>query len=262
MYGAWRVGMGCTFSLRFAGYSHVAIGAAKILGFTVPENFDRPFLSTSPSMFWTRWHMSLSFWIKDYVYFPLALLREEQWWGKLCLLISMVIFGLWHKASILFLLFGCYQGMLLIGHRQVQALMKRFDWRPPQLAWSLISWLTTAALISLGFVFVRAHTLSQAVRMFRAVLSPGSYFEHSLPPILYLLLAALAIGYAITLLVTNALDHYTSGPELASSAFIKVMAHKRWAWVAPMYFYAIFAIARMIARVASAPSSPFVYRYY
>ena len=255
-------GFGLYLFFAFAGYSHVAIGGAKLLGFTIPENFDRPFLSTSPSMFWTRWHMSLSFWIKDYVYFPLALQREEQWWGKLCLLISMIIFGLWHKGSALFLLFGCYQGMLLIGHRQVQELKKRFDWRPPQVAWSFISWLTTAALISLGFIFVRARSLSQAVQMFRTVLSPGSYSEHFLPPTLYLLLAALAIGYAITLLVIAALDRYSSKPDLAISQAIKVIAGNRWAWIAPLYFYALFAAARLVALVAGTPNSPFVYRYY
>jgi len=255
-------GFGFYIFFALAGYSHIAIGAAKILSFTIPENFDRPFLSTSPTMFWTCWHMSLSSWIKDYVYFPLAMLRGEQWWGKLCLLISMVIFGLWHKATVLFLLFGCYHGMLLIGHRQVLALKKRFDWRPPQLAWSLISWLTTAVLINLGWIFFRARSLPQAFQMFRAVLSPRSYFEHFLPPALYLLLVVLAIGYAVTLLVTSALDRYRSGPKLAASEFVKVMAHNRWAWIAPLYFYAIFAVARIIARVANTPGSPFVYRYY
>lgn len=182
--------------------------------------------------------------------------------GKTLLLISMIIFGLWHKGTVLFLLFGCYQGMLLIGHRQLQALTKRFNWRPPQLAWSLISWLTTGALMSLGFVLVRARSLSQAGQMFRAVLSPGSYFEHFLPPTLYLLLAALAVGYAIALLVTSALDRRRSKTELATSEVIKVMALHRWAWIAPLYFYAVLALAHMISHVAGAPSSPFVYRYY
>jgi len=255
-------GFGFYIFFAFAGYSHIAIGAAKILGFTIPENFDRPYLSTSPSMFWTRLHMSLSFWIRDYVYFPLAMLRGEQWWGKLCLLISMVTFGLWHKGTVLFMLFGCYQGMLLIGHRQALALKKQFDWRPPEVLWSLISWLATAALISLGWILFRASSLSQAVQMLRTVLSPGSYFEHFLPPMLYLLVAVLAIGYAITLLVTSALDRYPSGPELSTSEVIKVMAHNRWVWITPMYFFAIYAVARILARVASTPINPFVYRYY
>ena len=67
------VGYGLQLFMDFAGYSHIAIGVARILGFTVPENFARPFTSTTPSMFWTRWHMSLSFWIRDYVFTPLAM---------------------------------------------------------------------------------------------------------------------------------------------------------------------------------------------
>ena len=69
------LGYGLQVFFDFAGYSHIAIGAARMLGFTVPENFARPFASTTPSIFWTRWHMSLSFWIRDYVFLPLAMLR-------------------------------------------------------------------------------------------------------------------------------------------------------------------------------------------
>ena len=118
-------GYGLQLFFDFAGYSHIAIGAAKMLGFTVPENFARPFASDSPSIFWTRWHMSLSFWIRDYVFLPLATLRREIWWRNLALVISMVLFGVWHKASVLFVLWGCYHGILLVLHRQVQKLQQR-----------------------------------------------------------------------------------------------------------------------------------------
>ncbi len=110
-------GYGLQLFFDFAGYSHIAIGAAQVLGFTLPENFARPFASDSPSVFWTRWHMSLSFWIRDYVFLPLAVLRRELWWRNLVLVISMVLFGVWHKATLLFVLWGCYQGCLLVVHR-------------------------------------------------------------------------------------------------------------------------------------------------
>src|SRR5208337_15511 len=118
-------GYGLQLFFDFGGYSHIAIGAAKILGFTVPENFARPFASTTPSIIWTRWHMSLSFWIRDYVFLPLATLRREILWRNLALVISMVLFGVWHKASVLFVLWGCYHGVLLVAHRQLQALQRR-----------------------------------------------------------------------------------------------------------------------------------------
>ena len=92
-------GYGLQLFFDFAGYSHIAIGAAQALGFTLPENFARPFQSTTPSIFWTRWHMSLSFWIRDYVFLPLAMLRREMWWRNLALVLSMILFGLWHKAT-------------------------------------------------------------------------------------------------------------------------------------------------------------------
>ena len=79
----WLLGIGFGFLLffDFAGYSHMVIGAARIFGIRLPENFDRPFLSTTPSIFWTRWHMSLSFWIRDYVFNPLAAAgRRYSWW--------------------------------------------------------------------------------------------------------------------------------------------------------------------------------------
>jgi D-alanyl-lipoteichoic acid acyltransferase DltB (MBOAT superfamily) len=76
---AWCLafGYGLKLFLDFAGYSHIAIGAGQAMGFTIPENFARPFESTNPSVFWTRWHMSLSFWIRDYVFLPLAMMRRE-----------------------------------------------------------------------------------------------------------------------------------------------------------------------------------------
>ena len=124
-YGVWRSDTDYSFSLTLPGYSHIAIGAAKALGFTLPENFARPFQSTTPSIFWTRWHMSLSFWIRDYVFLPLAMVRREMWWRNLTLVLSMVLFGLWHKASVLFLLWGCYHGVLLVLHRQFQQLQRQ-----------------------------------------------------------------------------------------------------------------------------------------
>ena len=167
-------GYGLQLFFDFAGYSHIAIGAAQVLGYTIPENFARPFESTSPSIFWTRWHMSLSFWIRDYVFFPFMRLRREAWWRNLSLLIAMVLFGLWHKASILFLLWGAYHGLLLLLHRQVEGLERRFDWTPPTIPWTALSWLSTISLVNLGWIFFRANSLHQARQMLAAILSPAT----------------------------------------------------------------------------------------
>ncbi len=121
-YGVWHSDTGYSFSSTLPGTRTLPSALRKALGFTLPENFARPFQSTTPSIFWTRWHMSLSFWIRDYVFLPLAMVRREMWWRNLALVLSMVLFGLWHKASVLFLLWGCYHGVLLVLHRQFQQL--------------------------------------------------------------------------------------------------------------------------------------------
>src|SRR5271169_1224826 len=169
------LGYGLQLFLDFAGYSHIAIGAAQVMGFVIPENFMRPFQSTNPSIFWTRWHMSLSFWIRDYVFLLLVVLRRGAWWRNSVLVISMVLFGLWHKATLLFLLWGLYHGVLLVVHRQIDAVQRKLDWSPPSALWTPISWLATISLVSLGWIFFRANSLVDARQMFFAILSVDGY---------------------------------------------------------------------------------------
>jgi len=232
-------GYGLQLFFDFGGYSHMAIGAAKVLGFALPENFDRPFQSTSPSIFWTRWHMSLSFWIRDYVFLPLAVLRRELWWRNAALVVSMVLFGLWHRASVLFILWGCYHGVLLVLHRQVQQVQRKLEWMPTAVAWTPISWIATIALISLGWIFFRSNSLSQAGHMVSAVLSPASYLSRFVSGSLYLLVAALALGYAVVRMVATALDRFSVEPcapnaHLGRRAIARVVRW-RWFWIPPLY---------------------------
>jgi alginate O-acetyltransferase complex protein AlgI len=250
-------GYGLQLFFNFAGYTHIAIGAARALGFTLPENFDRPFRSTSPSLFWTRWHMSLSFWIRDYVFFPLAVLRREVWWRNLALVIAMVLFGVWHKGSVLFALWGCYHGVLLVLHRQVQQIQRRFNWKPPAI-WTPISWVTTVALVSLGWVFFRANSLSQAGQMLSAVVSPSSYASHFVSGSLYLLVAGLAVGYWVVLLVGEALDTFSLEAEVSAHPHIARLARLRWYWVPTLYILALLIVS-IVTLTQSASTSQFMY---
>jgi alginate O-acetyltransferase complex protein AlgI len=257
------LGYGLQLFMDFAGYSHIAIGAAQALGFTVPENFARPFQSTTPSIFWTRWHMSLSFWIRDYVFLPLAVMRRELWWRNLALVISMILFGLWHKASILFVLWGAYHGVLLVLHRQIQQVHRKFDWSPPAL-WTPISWAATISLISLGWIFFRANTLLQARQMMSAVLSPPSYVSHFLSGSLYLLILTLALGYAAVLLVIESLNRYSveaTTNEAPYAGFIALMAHWRWYWIPPLYVL-ISLFVLIVTLTQNASTAQFMYRNF
>src|SRR5262249_54940330 len=149
----------------------------------------------TPSIFWTRWHMSLSFWIRDYVFLPLATLRREVWWRNLSLVISMFIFGIWHKGSFLFMIWGKYHGLLLVFHRQWQELRKRigFEWAGTVAAG--ISWLLTFCAVSIGYIFFRSHTVTQARSMLRAIASLNTYRHASLTHSFYFMTLAAMLGY-------------------------------------------------------------------
>ena len=97
-----------------SGYSDIAIGAAAILGFKIPLNFNKPFFATSPSDFWSRWHISLSTWVRDYLYYPLVFKhRRSSVIVFSSLLVSMLVMGLWHGASWNFVIWGGLHGIIL-----------------------------------------------------------------------------------------------------------------------------------------------------
>ena len=256
-------GYGLQLFFDFAGYSHIAIGAAQMLGFTLPENFARPFQSTSPSIFWTRWHMSLSFWIRDYVFLLLVGWRRDAWWRNFALVISMVLFGVWHKASVLFLLWGCYQGAVLILHRQVVEFQRKLNCTQPGALWTPVAWLTTITTISLGWIFFRANSLWQVRQMLSAILSPASYFSHSVGVSLYFLVIALTAGYGIVLLVREVLNRYAGESEVSSapSGIIARIARGRWYWIPPLYALALLFLL-MVTRTQGINAAQFMYRSF
>lgn len=258
------IGYGLQIFFDFAGYSHVAIGAARMMGFVLPENFDRPFSSTTPSVFWTRWHMSLSFWIRDYVFMPLAMTFRQEWWRKFCLLIAMVLFGIWHGATVLFVLFGCYHGMLLILHRQLQQVQRGIGRAQSGKAWMFLSWLLTMILISLGWIFFRSGSLAQAGQMFSALATPAGYTRHTLSLSLYLLVGSLALLYAVVLELTDALDR--SAERLGTAAtpageIVTTMVRDRWVWLLPLWGAACVLVMTMIPHQSRA-ANVFMYRFF
>jgi alginate O-acetyltransferase complex protein AlgI len=194
---AWCLAIGYGFELffNFAGYSHIVIGGARLFGIHLDENFARPYFATSPSEFWTRWHMSLSFWIRDYLFLPLAMMRRERWWRSVALVLSMVIFGLWHKGTVLYALWGCYHGVLLVLHRQWQQFRRNSQWKLSGGLTNFLSWLITFFAICLGWILFRANDATQALTMLRAAFSLRGYLDSVLPFSLYILVIASVGGY-------------------------------------------------------------------
>lgn len=119
----WTFGFQVYFD--FSGYTDVARGSAMLMGFKIPENFKQPFLSESVFDFWRRWHISLSTWLRDYVYFALGGSRKGPWFTYFNLMITMGICGLWHGAGDHYVFWGLFAGMTIVIHRLWQILCER-----------------------------------------------------------------------------------------------------------------------------------------
>lgn len=161
-YGSWTLliamyGYAFQIYYDFSGYSSVAIGAAKMLGFELPVNFNRPYLATSLRDFWRRWHISLSTWLRDYLYVPLGGGRGTVWHTIRNLAIVMVLGGLWHGAAWGFVLWGALHGVMLgagrVFHFFTGVDADRED-RPLVSRWARI--VVTFQLVAFCFVLFRA----------------------------------------------------------------------------------------------------------
>jgi alginate O-acetyltransferase complex protein AlgI len=268
----WLLAVGFGFQLYFdfAGYSHIVIGSARLFGFRLPENFDRPYLSTTPSVFWTRWHMSLSFWIRDYLFLPLATLRRESWWRHLALLVSMVLFGIWHKGSVLFALWGVYHGVLLLIHRKMQQLKRGFEVRLPARLESGLSWILTYAAVSLGWVLFRANDFGQGATMLGAVVSPGSYRHMGTAPGLSKLVLAVAGGYFGLIGAYNWLGHRyetweqrhvgTVQPGRVAESFAFLWRKRFWLMAPAFILFFLFGLLVVLGQSTSI--APFIYTVF
>jgi alginate O-acetyltransferase complex protein AlgI len=122
LIGSWGVMLGYTFQLffDFSGYSDMAVGLGKLLGFDLPQNFNSPYKATSIADFWQRWHITLSRWLRDYLYIPLGGSRVSQLATLRNLAITMVLGGLWHGANWTFVIWGAYHGFWLIVNRLME----------------------------------------------------------------------------------------------------------------------------------------------
>jgi D-alanyl-lipoteichoic acid acyltransferase DltB (MBOAT superfamily) len=140
----------------FSGYSDIATGSARLLGFDLTQNFKTPYFSGSFRDFWHRWHISLSSWFRDYVYLPLGGNRVSQSRWIFNILVTFTISGLWHGASVTFIIWGFLHGVYLI----LEHFLSGFIKLPKSL--SRLGLLVTFLVVNLTWVFFRANTLEQS----------------------------------------------------------------------------------------------------
>jgi alginate O-acetyltransferase complex protein AlgI len=143
----------------FSGYSDMAIGIARFFGLHIPENFNYPYASRSIREFWRRWHISLSSWLRDYLYIPLGGSRKGTIRTFSNLLIVFFICGLWHGASWTFILWGLYHGFFLVLERSSLEQWRKKLWPPLQH-------VQTILIIMVGWVLFRSETMADALRFF------------------------------------------------------------------------------------------------
>ncbi|MCR5356202.1 MAG: hypothetical protein K6E63_02240 [Lachnospiraceae bacterium] len=157
------VGYSLQLLFDFAGYSDMAIGVAWLLGFDLEKNFNLPYMSVNPSDFWHRWHISLSSWLKDYLYIPLGGSRKGNTRTYINIFLTMVISGLWHGSTVNFLIWGALHGLWQVIHRALTHLHpnNKTEQRTPLLRFrSVISMILSFLAVNFLWIPFRAQTLS------------------------------------------------------------------------------------------------------
>lgn len=153
----------------FSGYSDIAIGISRTLGFDLMKNFDSPYFSKSITEFWRRWHISLSTWFRDYVYIPLGGSRKGEYRTYANLFIVFVVSGLWHGAAITFILWGAVHGVFIVLEKMFTKTRERVFSKLGLWNNSLISYLIfapiTFSIVCFGWIFFRANSFEDAIRI-------------------------------------------------------------------------------------------------
>ena len=176
----------------FSGYSDMAIAVAGMLGYKLPKNFDAPYLSTGIVDFWRRWHMSLSFWLRDYLYIPLGGNRKGVTRTYINLMITMVLGGLWHGASWNFVIWGALHGIALCASRVFNKQVSN-----PFMGRDLLGWAFTYWWVCLAWILFRAESLENGYKIALAWSTGHSQGSTSLPDVLWLHVIVLFIAHVV-----------------------------------------------------------------
>ena len=168
----------------FGSYSIIAIGAAKIMGFELMENFNTPYFARNIRDFWSRWHISLSTWFKDYLYIPLGGNRKGKWRKALNLMIVFLVSGLWHGARWNFAAWGGIHGLYQVigdlSRHTKEKIIKRLQIKTECMSWKLLQTVITFSLVVFAWVFFRADSITDALYFIKRMLirqTPWALFD-------------------------------------------------------------------------------------
>ena len=224
----------------FAGYSYMAIGSARVLGFDLVDNFDAPYLSISPAQFWRRWHMSLYNWLREYIYFPLGGSRKGNIRKYLNTMIVFTISGIWHGNKLGFIFWGMLNGLYVVTESIINNLKRSkgtgvlqkpdHDSKAKSYAKSVGGMVFTFILIDFAWLFFKADSLSQGLGMTKAMVTNMGLSAISFADILREFggaaqIVTLAVGIVILLAFDIMKNRYK---DMASYIFTRPTAI-RWA---------------------------------
>lgn len=221
------------FSLQlycdFSGYSDMAIGLAFLLGYNFKENFNAPFKAQSPTEFWHRWHISLSTWLRDYLYFPLGGSRTKtRTRANFNQFNTMLIGGLWHGASWMYVIWGAWNGLLLVLHKTLKKYFHlRADTTPE---WWRVGFniFITFNLMAIGFMFFRADSMEKVGEMSHAILfnfhgDVASQFVKGYPLIVAAMVVALVLHFLPKRLTAGTMNVYHAIPPVGQALILALI---------------------------------------
>ncbi len=200
----------------FSAYSHIALGSARLMGIHFPENFNFPYIARSPKEFWQRWHISLSSWVRDYLYLPLigakvddrsvgglaVASQEKVFAGRyqvVALFVTWAVMGFWHGANWTFIFWGLYHATYI----QIYRLSTPFRVMLPTWIRNLIGWGVTLLICMLSWIPFRANNIGDALSMYAILFDPLRYSFLGLRENSYLIAALLMIGFMLTWLANR-----------------------------------------------------------
>jgi alginate O-acetyltransferase complex protein AlgI len=240
----------------FSAYSHIAVGAAKLMGIGIPENFNFPYLAISFKDFWKRWHISLSSWIRDYLYLPLAGVKVTQTTGKggigeglertnekgaktRALFLTWAIMGFWHGANWTFVFWGIYHATIIFLERKLRPVRDKIAF----FNFKIISWSITLFLAMLSWIPFRAKDLSDTFVMLKKIVTPSQYLYFTMRENNYLIAAVILLLVLITYYSNEVIE-----PKL-----------NKFKWLSFAFHSIKYAIIIIIVFTFLRPISQFIY---
>jgi alginate O-acetyltransferase complex protein AlgI len=216
----------------FAGYSNIALGTARIMGFKLMTNFNTPFFSTSVTEYWRRWHISLNTWFSDYLFTPLMIANRD--WGKaavvFALMITFGLSGLWHGAGWTYIVYGLLHGVAVTYEFLTKKFRKKLSKAIPAVIYNNVSMLLVFTYVCLTWIFFRAQSWGDALLVFKGLFAfKGSFFvfDNNLGVIIYSLVAiAILLAHDLSVHLNHGksyfLYHKSAAVRMATYCFILV----------------------------------------